>query len=171
MSEKIESGQPDGQPRRRRKHGYRGYGSGFARGTAGYGGAVHWGQGFGGIGVPEGAGHGILPSAGIFPEHTHTTYIGLGPKGYVRPDERIREEICDELTRRPDVDPREVEVRVADGEVTLEGSVEDRTTRAAVDEIATNCAGVRQVFNRLRVVERPVDPVPGRNGKKNPRVS
>ncbi len=42
MSEKIDSGQPESRPRRRRKHGYRGYGSGFGRGTTGYGGAVHW---------------------------------------------------------------------------------------------------------------------------------
>jgi hypothetical protein len=34
----------------RRRHGYRGYGSGVSRGTDGYGGAVHWGRGFGGVG-------------------------------------------------------------------------------------------------------------------------
>ncbi len=170
MSEKIDSGKPQSRPRRHRKHGYRGYGSGFGRGTTGYGGAVHWGQGFGGVGSSEGPGRGILPEAGIFPEHTHTGYIGLAPKGYVRPDERIREEICDELTRRPDVDPREIEVRVVGGEVTLEGSVEDRTTRSAVDEIATNCAGVRQVFNRLRVIEGPAVADSGNDGNPH-RVS
>ncbi len=167
MSEKIDSGQRGSNPPRRRKHGYRGYGSGFGRGTGG----VHWGQGFGGVGVTGISGGSTLPHAGIFPDQTHTSYIGLGPKGSVRPDERIREEICDELTRRPDVDPREIEVRVVDGEVTLEGSVEDRTTRSAVDEIATNCAGVRQVFNRLRVIDRPGDPESRSNRTRPSRVS
>ena len=175
MSEKSGSGQRPQAPRRR-KHGYRGYGSGFARGTEGYGGGVHWGQGFAGVGATGLSSPTVLPHAGIVPERTHTSYIGLAPRGYVRPDERIREEICDELTRRPDVDPRGIEVRVAEGEVTLEGAVEDRTTRAAIDEVATNCAGVRQVFNRLRVDEPP-RPAERRgsgrngNGRKTPPVS
>lgn len=169
MSQKTDSGQRGSTPPRRRKHGYRGYGSGFGRGTGG----VHWGQGFGGVGVTGISGDSTLPHAGIFPEQTHTSYIGLGPKGYVRPDERIREEICDELTRRPDVDPRRIEVQVVEGEVTLEGSVEDRTTRGAVDEIATHCAGVRQVFNRLRVEDPAERGVPRKNGngRKTPPVS
>jgi hypothetical protein len=154
MSEKTGSGQRP-QTTRRRKHGYRGYGSGFGRGSEGYGGGVHWGQGFGGVGVAGLSAGNVLPHAGVVPERIHTTYIGLGPRGNVRSDERIREEICDELTRRPDMDPRWIEVRVEDGEVTLEGTVEDRITRAAIDEVATNCAGVRQVFNRLRVEETP----------------
>ena len=37
-------------PRRSRKHAYRGYGSGFAKGTDSYGGAIHVGSGFAGVG-------------------------------------------------------------------------------------------------------------------------
>jgi hypothetical protein len=45
-----------------RKHGYRGYGSPLAKGTAG---TVHWGRGFTGV-EPLGAGSGAtLPEAGI----------------------------------------------------------------------------------------------------------
>ena len=36
--------------RRSRKHAYRGYGSGFAKGTDSYGGAIHVGSGFAGVG-------------------------------------------------------------------------------------------------------------------------
>jgi hypothetical protein len=37
---------------KRRRHGYRGYGSPIGRKGASYGGAVHWGRGFTGIAFP-----------------------------------------------------------------------------------------------------------------------
>ncbi len=140
-------------PRRnhRRRHGYRGYGSGFDRGTASYGGAVHWGRGFGGVGSPEWIGTTTLPQAGLFTAEVweRGPYRGLGPKGYSRSDERIREDICDELTRRSDIDPSRLTVRVENGDVTLEGTVRDLGTRRVVDEVASRCVGVNQVHNQL----------------------
>lgn len=130
-----------------RRHGYRGYGSGFNRG---FGGSVHWGRGFSGIGSP-GESTGItLPHAGMF-EDSGGPYAGRAPKGYERSDERIREDICDELTRRPDIDPGRLTVSVADGEVTLEGAVENLGSRRLADEIASHCIGVTQVHNKLKV--------------------
>jgi hypothetical protein len=38
---------------KRRRHGYRGYGSPIGRRGAAYGGAVHWGRGFTGVAFPE----------------------------------------------------------------------------------------------------------------------
>jgi len=38
---------------KRRRHGYRGYGSPIGRKGAGYGGAVHWGRGFTGVDFPS----------------------------------------------------------------------------------------------------------------------
>jgi hypothetical protein len=67
MAEKKMSGS---QPRavrkdKPRKHGYRGYGSGFSKGAAG---TVHWGRGFGGV-EPLGVGSGArLPKAELFSE-------------------------------------------------------------------------------------------------------
>ncbi|HSP93816.1 MAG TPA: BON domain-containing protein [Thermoanaerobaculia bacterium] len=75
----------------------------------------------------------------------------MAPKGYSRSDDRIREDICDELTRRPDIDPARLTVAVKDGEVTLQGTVRDLDTRRIVDEIASRSAGVKQVHNELRV--------------------
>lgn len=148
-------------PRRRnhhRRHGYRGYGSGFDRGTGNYGGAVHWGRGFGGVGAPQPPGGTTLPEAGLFTAEVweRGPYRGLAPRGYSRSDERIREDICDELTRRPDIDPGRLTVTVAGAEVTLEGAVEDLASRRLADDIATHCAGVRQVHNHLRI-ERAVE--------------
>ncbi len=131
----------------RRRHGYRGYGSGFDRG---FGGSVHWGRGFSGIGSPGESGAMTLPHARMFEDLTGP-YAGRAPMGYERSDERIREEICEELTRRPDIDPSRLTVSVTNGEVRLEGEVEDLASRRLADEIATRCTGVRQVHNVLRV--------------------
>jgi osmotically-inducible protein OsmY len=84
-------------------------------------------------------------------EESGGPYAGRAPKGYERSDERIREDICDELTRRPDIDPGRLSVAVAGGEVTLEGAVEDLGSRRLADEIASRCIGVRQVHNKLKV--------------------
>jgi hypothetical protein len=131
----------------RRRHGYRGYGSGFDRG---FGGTVHWGRGFSGIGSPGASGATTLPHTGMF-EDLSGPYAGRAPQGYARSDDRIHEEICDELTRRPDIDPSRLTVSVTNGEVRLEGAVEDLESRRLADEIATRCIGVRQVHNVLRV--------------------
>jgi hypothetical protein len=155
-----------GSPKRRRTHGYRGYGSGFARGTDQYGGGVHWGRGFAGVGAMEGL-SGTLPHAALVPEVVRHGYSGLAPRGYVRPDERVREEICDELTRRADIDPRRIDVRVVDGEVVLEGEVEDAAARSAVAEIAARCAGVTAVVDRLGVLEKEITPPTRGEAKKN----
>jgi BON domain-containing protein len=162
-------------PKRRnhhRRHGYRGYGSGFDRGTGSYGGAVHWGRGFGGVGAPQLPGGTTLPEAGLFTAEVweRGPYRGLAPRGYSRSDERIREDICDELTRRSDIDPSRLSVRVENGDVTLEGTVRDLETRRLVDEVASRSVGVRQVHNELRIEERTDGSSSRKNGlKRNSR--
>jgi osmotically-inducible protein OsmY len=79
-------------------------------------------------------------------------YRGVGPKGYVRSDERIRELVCDDLTDDPWVDASGIEVTVKDGEVTLSGTVSDRDAKRWAEDIAEHAGGVRQVQNNLRVV-------------------
>ncbi len=163
-----------GSVRRRnhhRRHGYRGYGSGFDRGTASYGGAIHWGRGFGGVGSPEWVGTTTLPRAGLFTAEVweRGPYRGPGPKGSAS-DERIREDIYDELTRRSNVDPSRLTVRVENGDVTLEGTVQDLDARRVVDEVASRCFGVNQVHNHLHV-ERANNGSPQRTSgtKRRPR--
>jgi hypothetical protein len=136
-----------------RTYGYRGYGSGLGHGTDSYGGTIHWGRGFGGVGIFGGHGGETLPHAGFFNAEAwdRGPYLGLGPESYSRPDERICEAICDELTRRRDIDPRGVVVTVRDGEVTLEGTVESLEMRGLVDSVASACSGVTQVYDRLRL--------------------
>ena len=76
---------------------------------------------------------------------------GRGPKGYIRSDNRIREDVCDRLTDDPDIDASEIDVRVANGEVTLTGTVTDRTAKRHADNLAERIGGVRHVQNNLRV--------------------
>ncbi|WP_141734076.1 BON domain-containing protein [Oligoflexus tunisiensis] len=94
-------------------------------------------------------------------------YYGRGPKGYQRSDERIREEICDVLTRDPHVDASEVEIEVKNGEVTLTGSVSDRRQKRAAEDAMDGIAGIKDVHNRIRVQpaqgEQPQDWMEGRS--------
>lgn len=78
-------------------------------------------------------------------------HAGKGPKGYVRSDERIREDICDCLTIDSHIDASDVEIEVKGGEVHLGGWVLDRLSRRRAEDIAESCSGVRHVQNNLRV--------------------
>jgi osmotically-inducible protein OsmY len=79
------------------------------------------------------------------------SHIGKGPRGYRRPDERIREEISDALTRHPHIDATNIDVKVLDGEVTLSGTVDDRQQKREAEWIAERCEGVKDVHNQIKV--------------------
>lgn len=78
-------------------------------------------------------------------------HTGRGPKGYRRSDDRIHEEVCDRLEACGDVDAREVEVQVKEGEVTLAGTVPDRRMKRLAERVADSVRGVVDVHNRLRL--------------------
>jgi hypothetical protein len=78
-------------------------------------------------------------------------YAGVGPKGWLRSDDRIREEICEILTRHPAIDPSDVEVEVKEGVVRLVGTVGDRAAKWLAEDIAEGSFGVRGVINDIRV--------------------
>ena len=79
-------------------------------------------------------------------------HAGKGPKGYVRSDERIREDVCDRLCDDAEVDASEMTVVVKSGEVLLEGFVADRRSKHRAEGIAESVNGVREVVNHLRVL-------------------
>jgi osmotically-inducible protein OsmY len=78
-------------------------------------------------------------------------YRGRGPKGYRRSDERIKEDINDRLTDYPYLDASEIVVSVKDSEVTLSGTVDNRSDKRTAEDIAESVSGVRNVQNSLRV--------------------
>jgi osmotically-inducible protein OsmY len=81
-------------------------------------------------------------------------YIGWGPAGYQRSDERIREDICERLTLHGQIDARRIEVDVNKGEVTLRGRVDNRSAKRMAEETAESVSGVRDVQNQIRVLDQ-----------------
>ncbi|RDK05542.1 BON domain-containing protein [Cupriavidus lacunae] len=85
----------------------------------------------------------------------HVGRRAVGPKGYRRSDERVREDVCERLAMNPYVDVGEVSVEVANGVVTLDGTVRERREKYVVEEIADAVFGVTEVDNHLRVQRQP----------------
>ena len=78
---------------------------------------------------------------------------GHGPVGYTRSDERIRDDASDKLTEDWRVDARAVEISVASGEVTLDGTVPSREQKRRAEDVVDDLSGVKNVQNNLRVKE------------------
>ncbi|BDB27672.1 BON domain-containing protein [Cupriavidus sp. P-10] len=74
-----------------------------------------------------------------------------GPRNYRREDDRIHDEVCNRLARDDELDVSDVEVRVQEGVVTLEGKVNDRHTKYDIEDIAERVFGVQDVINHIRV--------------------
>jgi hypothetical protein len=81
---------------------------------------------------------------------SQNSQAGKGPKGYVRSDERIREDVCDRLSDDDEVDASEITVTVVGGEVRLEGTVVDRYSKHRAEDLVEAVSGVREVTNNLR---------------------
>lgn len=84
------------------------------------------------------------------PRHATSPHRGKGPKNFQRSDERIREDVCERL-QDGDLDAREIEVTVSSGEVTLDGTVDDRAAKREAEDLACSARGVTQCHNRLRI--------------------
>jgi len=76
-----------------------------------------------------------------------------GPGTLRRTDESLTEAIQEQLGEHPEIDATGIEVLVEGGEVTLQGTVEDRDIRWLVEDLVEGVAGVSLVHNRLRVAK------------------
>lgn len=79
-------------------------------------------------------------------------FSGIGPRGYRRSDERIREDVCQCLTDDHHIDASDIEVAVKDREVVLTGTVTSRMQKRHAEDLIEHLSGVRDVINSLRVV-------------------
>lgn len=77
-------------------------------------------------------------------------FRGTQPRGYERSDDRLRELACERLTDA-DLDASDIEVKVSQGIVTLEGSVRARWMKHAAEDIVDDLGGVKDIQNHLRV--------------------
>lgn len=151
--------------------GYRGMNDG---GNGGYGGGYGWGGYGGGYASRFGAGWegGNMGGWNAGPDRMSSwrwrdgwregnrmgssfdprqrEFIGRGPKGYTRSDERIRENVCERLSEGY-IDASDVEVMVQNGEVTLSGMVPDRRSKRMAEELVESAPGVKDVENKLKV--------------------
>ncbi|UOF01791.1 BON domain-containing protein [Bdellovibrio reynosensis] len=86
-----------------------------------------------------------------YSQESQRNYTGRGPKGFKRSDERIKEEICEILTRHPEIDAENIDVEVSEAKVTLEGAVPDRRMKYLAEDAIEHSFGVQEVTNNLRV--------------------
>jgi hypothetical protein len=125
------------------RESYAGRGAGQYGGySSGYGREGEYGQG------------GQFGQAGrAFTEHWESPgpYTGRGPRGYQRSDERIREDVCERLTQHGQIDASDIDVQVADGVVTLSGSVDKRQAKRMAEDLAESVSGVKDVQNQIRI--------------------
>lgn len=94
-------------------------------------------------------------------QHSHAntseqpgSHRGRGPKGYRRSDERITDDIHVALAQDDSLDASDIEVTVADGEVTLSGSVESREAKRHAANLVDEVRGVIHVGNNIRVAKQ-----------------
>jgi hypothetical protein len=143
--ERWEAGGWESEPRRfdhdeRGERSYPRYGSGaYAQGGYNQGG---YNQGSYDQGRLSQGGHG---------------HQGRGPRGYKRSDERIREDVCDCLMQDPQIDASDIEIKVSEGTVTLEGTVESRRIKHMAENLCDSIAGVQEVTNHLRIKRQESD--------------
>lgn len=76
---------------------------------------------------------------------------GRGPRGYMRSDERITEDVNDRLTDDWMLDASDISVSVSNGEVTLSGTVGQRRDKRRAEDLAEAVSGVKDVHNTIRV--------------------
>lgn len=85
------------------------------------------------------------------PWTTEGPYAGDGPKGYQRSKERLSEEVCERLKWSGNLDASNIEVKVENDEVTLEGTVDSRRSKCLAEDIVESVRGIRDIHNRLRI--------------------
>lgn len=95
------------------------------------------------------------------------SFAGRGPRGYRRQDERITEDINERLTQDHWIDAEDIDVRVSEGEVTLEGTVQDRQAKRMAEDLVERLSGVRNVINHLRVKSASGSDAPSSSGSGN----
>lgn len=155
------------------------FGAGMPEGTAGFGPGVgprapgqrrfessrgYYGE-YGGYGVAPmdcgpSTGYGYGPARNYIGDQGDARWVsqsrqrnfaGRGPRNYKRSDERIREDVNERLTRNPELDAVDIDVRVSNCQVVLMGVVEDRHAKRLAEDIAEDVWGVDDVRNELKV--------------------
>ncbi len=118
---------------------------------------------------PWSGGGGAGPGYARYGYVVTTTFVGRGPRSYRRSDARIEEDVNEELTRHPDLDAGDIEVKVENGEVTHNRLTVKRGLGERVSEMLIGGGGEEEkgpgVQPRGRSTSRPR----GRKGSSRSR--
>lgn len=106
-------------------------------------------SGDGGFGEGPLGSHYLKPVAQTA-ENQARDYRGIGPKNYRRSDQRIYEDACELLTLSPEVDARDIELSVSNGEIVLKGTVPDHHMRLQAEKCLEDCPGAFEIVNQLK---------------------
>ncbi|MBO9356854.1 BON domain-containing protein [Bordetella petrii] len=99
----------------------------------------------------QGVGQGDFPGkSGLSFPYQSQPRTPVYPKGYVRSDEYIQDDLCERLSRSG-LEVGDVSVEVSGGKVVLSGNVPSRWIKHAVEDAASDTRGVTQVENQIRV--------------------
>ena len=137
--------------------GFQSHEDDFLPGSYGFGGEGRGETGGGPAGQVRGSrGHREAEDASSRWEQAYRTqgqgsYRGRGPRGYIRSDARILEEVNERLCDDPIVDATDIEVRCDQGCVVLEGKVPTRWMKHRAEDIADSISGVKDLDNRIQV--------------------
>lgn len=85
-------------------------------------------------------------------------FVGYGPRGYKRSDDRIYEDVCENLMKNSEVDATEIGVKVEHGVVHLSGKVVDRRMKKIAELVSEAIPGVKDVRNELNIIPGDDDP-------------
>src|SRR6266850_2392084 len=96
---------------------------------------------------------------------------GREQRGYQRSDERIREDVCERMSDCGELDATDIEVRVSNAEVTLQGMVRDRQDKRLAEDLVDEVSGVREVHNQIRVSQPGSDAGQGQQQQQRYRIA
>jgi osmotically-inducible protein OsmY len=85
------------------------------------------------------------------------SHRGRGPKGYRRSDERLKEIICDRLTEDPFIDASHLTIDVRNCEVTVQGAVQVRQQKYAIEDLIADVSGVTEIHNHVSVASQEIE--------------
>jgi hypothetical protein len=95
---------------------------------------------------------------------TQGRFSGVGPKNYQRTDDRILEDVNQRLAQHGRLDASQIDVKVHQGVIDLEGNVRSRKEKRLAEDIADSVSGVIDIQNRLKIQDRQENPASGLSG-------
>jgi HSP20 family molecular chaperone IbpA len=92
-------------------------------------------------------GHGKVERNPLFSESLN--HSGKGPNNWSKSDVNLQEEVSVILAMSPQVDATDIEVKVEQGIVYLNGSVPDRKMKREAERCLDGVKGIKDIHNRL----------------------